>query len=179
MGSERKTGKCQIFSLAELSNPVGKSNAGWQLRKRVRRIIKRRWKYIRNLLKELFTPSPEGLKKFETRSRVAEILPGEKVRIRSREEIQKTLNRWGKLKGCAFMEEMESYCGTSQRILRKVEKFLDERDYLMKKCQGIYILDGVICRGTKDFGACDRSCFFFWKEEWLLREEGKALERYC
>jgi hypothetical protein len=31
----------------------------------------------------------------------------------------------------------------------------------------VAILDGVICNGTEDFGPCDRSCFFFWREEWL------------
>jgi hypothetical protein len=174
MGNDGQIGKCQIFSLDELSDPPGKIELPWQLCKRGKRIIKRRWKYIGNFVKELLTLSPEGRKKLETANHAAEILPGEKVRIRSREEIRKTLDRWGKLEGCAFMEEMASYCGTSQRVLRKVEKFLDERDYLIKKCKGIYILDGIICRGTKDFGACDRSCFFFWKEEWLVREDEKA-----
>ena len=65
------------------------------------------------------------------------------------------------------MEEMWTYCGTEQKILKRVEKLLDEHDYLMKKCKGIVILDGVMCQGTKDFGTCDRSCFYFWREEWL------------
>jgi hypothetical protein len=52
-----------------------------------------------------------------------------------------------------------------------VEKFLDERDYLMKKCKGMVTLDGVLCEGTIDFGACDRGCFFFWREEWLEKLE--------
>jgi hypothetical protein len=65
------------------------------------------------------------------------------------------------------MEEMWPYCGTTHRVLKKVNRFLDERDYLMKKCKSTFLLDGAICSGTKDFGACDRSCFFFWKEAWL------------
>jgi len=93
--------------------------------------------------------------------------PGDLVCVRSRHEIEATLNRWNQLKGCAFVEEMWPYCGTNQRVLRPVERFLDERDYLMKKCKGLVILDGVMCQGTKDFGPCDRSCFYFWREEWL------------
>ena len=65
------------------------------------------------------------------------------------------------------MEEMWPYCGTTQKVFKRVEKFLDERDYLLKKCRGIVILEGIFCEGTKDFGQCDRSCFFFWREEWL------------
>ena len=65
------------------------------------------------------------------------------------------------------MDGMWQYCGTEQRVLRVVKQFLDERDYLMKKCKGIVILDGIICDGTKWFGQCDRCCYYFWREEWL------------
>jgi hypothetical protein len=41
----------------------------------------------------------------------------------------------------------------------------------MKQCKGIVILENVFCQGTKDFGACDRTCFFFWREEWLEKIE--------
>jgi len=93
--------------------------------------------------------------------------PGDWVIVKSKEEIKETVNNWNQLKGCAFMEEMWPYCGTKQRVLKRVERFLDERDYLVKKCKGIVLLEGVMCQGTKDFGPCDRSCFYFWREEWL------------
>lgn len=94
--------------------------------------------------------------------------PGDLVRVRSLEEIQGTLNHWGILKGCMFMpNEMSPYCGTTQRVLKRVERFVDERDYRVKTCHGIVFLEGAICQGTTDYGRCDRSCFFFWREEWL------------
>ena len=83
------------------------------------------------------------------------------------EEIEATLNHWRQLKGCGFMPEMEGYCGTTQRVLKRVERFVDERDLLVKKARGIVFLDGVFCQGTADFGPCDRTCYFFWREEWL------------
>jgi hypothetical protein len=89
------------------------------------------------------------------------------VRVRSREEIQATLNRWNQLRGCTFMEEMWRHCGTIQQVYKRVDRFLDERDYLVKRCKGTVLLEGLICEGTKNFGPCDRSCFYFWKEEWL------------
>jgi len=94
--------------------------------------------------------------------------PGDTVRVRSREEIEATLNRWGQLKGCMFMPgEMSTYCGTIQRVFKPMERFVDERNYHVKKASGIILLAGLHCQGTSDYGRCDRSCFFFWREEWL------------
>ena len=45
--------------------------------------------------------------------------------------------------------------------------FLDERDHRLKKCRGVLLLEGALCQGTAKFGRCDRSCFYFWREEWL------------
>lgn len=92
---------------------------------------------------------------------------GDVVRVRTREEIDATLNHWHQLKGCSFMPEMEQYCGTTQRVLKRVERFVDERDLRIKRAKGIVFLEGVICGGTADFGTCDRSCYHFWREEWL------------
>jgi hypothetical protein len=92
---------------------------------------------------------------------------GDLVRVRGKGEIRATLDRWNRLNGCAYLEEMSLYCGTTQRVFKRLERFLDERDYRVKKCRGIVLLEGVFCHGTADFGNCDRSCFFFWREEWL------------
>jgi hypothetical protein len=101
--------------------------------------------------------------------RATALQAGDLVRVRSREEIEGTLNSWRQLKGCTFMEEMAPYCGTTQRVLKPVNRFLDERDYRIKKCKGIILLEGLMCQGTETFGPCDRACFFFWREEWLER----------
>lgn len=96
---------------------------------------------------------------------------GDLVRIRSKEEIQATLNNVGRLKGCAFMSVQETYCGTVHTVLKSMERFVDERDLKVKRCTGLILLEGVICEGTTDFGRCDRSCFLFWREEWLDKIE--------
>jgi hypothetical protein len=138
--------------------------------------VKRRWYYLINIYSEVFGLKKETLKKkiLGNRERSysdSRLKSGDKVKVRSIDEIKDTLNHWNQLKGCSFMEEMKAYCGTTQRVLKRVEKFLDERDYLVKRCNGIVILDGVFCEGTKDFGSCDRTCFFFWREEWLEKIE--------
>jgi len=99
---------------------------------------------------------------------------GDWVRVRSLEEIQSTLNHWQQFKGCTFMPEMIEYCSTKQRIHKVMERFVDERDLRVKKTKGIILLEGVMCQGTADFGSCDRSCFFFWREEWLEKIDGNV-----
>lgn len=96
---------------------------------------------------------------------------GDLVRVRARDEIEATLDGWRSLKGCAFLSEMASYCGTAQKVLKRVERFMDEKDYRMKKAFGIVLLENVICPGTDGIGRCDRACFFFWREEWIEKLE--------
>lgn len=98
---------------------------------------------------------------------------GDRVRVRSLEEIKTTLNHWRQLKGCTFMPEMAEYCNTIHRVLKPMKRFVDERDLRVKKSTGIVLLEGVMCKGTADFGSCDRSCFVFWREEWLEKIENE------
>jgi hypothetical protein len=93
--------------------------------------------------------------------------PGDLVRVRSKEEIVATLDHWGQLRGCSFAPEMGQYCSTTQKVLKRVERFVDERDLVIRKTKGIVLLDGIICHGTISLGSCDRNCLYFWREEWL------------
>ena len=92
---------------------------------------------------------------------------GDFVRVRSAKEIQTTLNRWKEYKGCGFMDDMWDYCDSKQRVLKPVRRFVDERDYQVKKVKGIVLLEGLTCQGTPILGRCDRNCHYFWREEWL------------
>ena len=92
---------------------------------------------------------------------------GDRVRVKSWPEIAATLDGYRKLKGCRFMPEMENYCGTDQRVFRRLERFFDECEYSIKHTKGLVLLEGVMCQGVAASGRCDRSCFFFWREEWL------------
>jgi hypothetical protein len=96
---------------------------------------------------------------------------GDLVRVRSVQDIKATLDHSGKLKGCGFGTEMEQFCDSIQRVLKPVVRFVDERDYSVRKGKGIVILENITCKGTSFFGPCDRNCFFFWREEWLEKLE--------
>ncbi len=101
---------------------------------------------------------------------------GDWVRVRSLDEIQATLNNWRQLRGCTLLPEMEVYCGTRQRVLKPVRRFVDERDLLVKKTFGVVLLEGLLCQGVAYFGRCDRSCHYFWRQEWLEKIDEPDLE---
>jgi hypothetical protein len=161
------TNRCQLHGFEQMAEPLGRAEKLWQRRNRLKRILKRRGNYLINLFSEMMTSSKAATNTSVKQYSAEKLHSGDLVRVKSKEEILSTVNRWNQLKGCAFMAEMWPYCSTTQRVSKRVENFLDERDYLMKKCNGIVILDGVFCEGTNDFGVCDRNCFFFWREEWL------------
>jgi hypothetical protein len=103
---------------------------------------------------------------------VPSLQAGDWIRVRSRKEIESTLDYWGELKGCGVLDGQWQYCDTTQRVLKPLKRFLDEREYRMLKCRNIVLLEGVTCEGIDAFGRCDRSCYFFWREEWLERIDG-------
>lgn len=162
---------CQIFHIEEMGEEVGKLNFLWQRLKKIKHAIRRRLNFIRRRATSRGKKYRLLREKIENASSSNNFQPGDLVRVRSRAEIESTLDEWNKLKGCAFMKEMREFCGTEQRVFKKVNRFMDERDYLIKKTDGIYLLEGVFCNGVKDIGSCDRSCFFFWRREWLQKIE--------
>jgi hypothetical protein len=166
---------CQIHCVGQISEPMSVGDILWQRGHRLKRIFKRRWRFLCNSFSKTAVKQ-QAMLDHGIKSCSQGLQPGDMVRVRSAAEIQATLNKWHQLKGCSFMEEMRPYCNTMQRVLKRIEKFLDERDYMMKKTKGIIILDKVFCQGTKDFGACDRTCFFFWREEWLEKMEVSPAE---
>lgn len=95
------------------------------------------------------------------------LVTGDLVRILSRHEIKILLNRWKETKHCGFMDGMWDYCDTIQVVKQPVRRFVEERTLKVKKTRGIVILEDVFCAGTSIYGRCDRSCYFFWREEWL------------
>ena len=99
--------------------------------------------------------------------------PGDMVRVRSKAEILPTLDGWKRYEGCRFMDEMWQYCDTQHKVLKRVEFFFDERNSRFFKASNIVLLDGVHCSGklSKLMPKCDRSCYLFWKEDWLKKIE--------
>jgi mRNA-degrading endonuclease RelE of RelBE toxin-antitoxin system len=168
---------CQIPCLPHISEEKAEFDSQ-SFDKRFKRTFARPWNYfIKRYLKQissfrnrlLANINHKGNRSLvnEENSTIIHLQTGDWVRVRSLKEIQNTLNSFNELKGCAFLEDMKQYCDTQQRVLKVMKRFLDERDYKVKKSKGIVLLDGIYCQGTPVFGRCDRSCLLFWREEWL------------
>lgn len=93
--------------------------------------------------------------------------PGDLVEVRSKEEILSTLDANGLNKGLLLMPEMLGFSGQQFKVYKRVERFVLEHTGEFRRMKNTVLLDGVLCDGWG--GACDRSCFFFWREAWLKR----------
>lgn len=163
---------CQLDGLPRMSEGLVKGDP-LSLKNWIKRSLAKPWNYVvkkrlKRMSAALFgdTGVPTSVGK-QAPALAVSLAAGDWVRVRSREEIEATLDRWHELRGCAFLENMWQYCGTTQRVLTSMQRFLDERDYQVKKCRGIVLLENIHCEGTPVFGRCDRRCYLFWREEWL------------
>jgi hypothetical protein len=91
------------------------------------------------------------------------------VEIKSKDEIVQTLDASNRNRGMTFDPEMLKYCGRRARVLRRVERIIDEKTgrmlHLRNPC---IILQDVIC--TSDYHRlCPRGIYPYWRELWLRR----------
>jgi len=98
--------------------------------------------------------------------------PGELVRVKSHQEIIQTINTENKNRGLFFDAEMVPYCGGTYRVLKRVDRILDEKTGKMVhfKTQAV-ILEGVICQSRYSDCRmfCPRAIYSYWREIWLER----------
>jgi hypothetical protein len=102
---------------------------------------------------------------------VLDLQPGELVEIKPKSEIVRTLDRNNTNRGLSFDTEMLKYCGRQARVLRRVERIIDEKTGRIQQLRGdCIILDGVVC--TADYNQyCPRGIYPYWREIWLRRAE--------
>ncbi len=98
--------------------------------------------------------------------------PGDWVRVRSAEEIGRTLNSGGAHRGLVFTHEMVAYCGQTFRVRKRVHRLIDESSgKLLEMKTECISLEDAICTGFHSAGAwfCAREHFPLWREDWLER----------
>ena len=97
--------------------------------------------------------------------------PGELVRIKPYQEILATLDENNKNRGLYFDAEVVPYCGGNHRVLRRVNKIINEKNGKMIKLNSSVILENVFCqsRYSTDRLFCPRSIYQFMREIWLER----------
>jgi hypothetical protein len=100
---------------------------------------------------------------------------GDRVIVRSPEEILATLDADGTLDGMPFMPEMLNWCGKSFRVDRRAEKtcvVVPPPEHANRRfaANDAVFLDELRCDGRAHDG-CKRGCKFFWKEDWLRPDD--------
>jgi len=103
--------------------------------------------------------------------------PGELVRVKSHKDILKTLNVNSRNRGLYFDAEEVPYCGKTYRVLRRVERIVNERTGKMQEMKTpCLILDSVICRSRYSECRlfCPRSIYAYWREIWLERVDPQS-----
>jgi len=100
--------------------------------------------------------------------------PGELVEVRGKEEIMATLDKSQRNRGLWFDSEMLPYCGGIYRVLRRVNRIVDEKTGKMVNMKNpCIVLEGVVCKS--DFHRlCPRAIYPYWRENWLKRAVNAA-----
>jgi hypothetical protein len=98
--------------------------------------------------------------------------PGELVQVKSHAEILETVTTENKNRGMSWDAELVPYCGKQFRVLRRVERLIDERTgYMQEMKSPAVILDSVVCQSRYSDCRmfCPRSIYPYWREIWLRR----------
>lgn len=103
--------------------------------------------------------------------------PGDTVKVKTREEILATLDRFWKNKGLYFDVGMARYCGKTYRVAVRAHNIIHEKTGKMVTTSAdnpMIILETVFCNADYQ-KFCARSEYVFWREIWLEPIEGKSL----
>jgi hypothetical protein len=154
---------CQLMTNMD----CGREPWMWYLRRRIRNALRKLRRMLGNRgMPQRLAEVSRSARPLSTR---LELDAGDRVRVRSLDEIRRTFDASGACHGCAFLEPMARYCGKELRVARRLERFFDEKRWRMLKCKDVVLLEGVFCDGSghPDTQGCQRMCFFFWRTEWL------------
>ncbi len=100
-----------------------------------------------------------------------DLQPGELVRIKSKDEIMRTLNRDLLNRGMGFDPEMARFCGRTARVARRIDRIIEEKTGKMRRMQSpCIVLEGIVCEGAFN-ASCPRAITPYWREVWLERVE--------
>jgi hypothetical protein len=103
--------------------------------------------------------------------------PGEYVRVKSKKEIEKTINDKHQNRGLSFDQEMVQFCGRVFQVRSVVTQIIDEpTGEMIPMKQPCITLQGVVC--ASEFSSCRLMCPraipSYWRELWLERVETES-----
>lgn len=100
------------------------------------------------------------------------LAPGEYVRVKSQQDVLRTVNARNRNRGLSFDPEMVRYCGKVHQVRARVERIIDERSGRMTLIPSdCIILEGAVCCAEYSDKRlfCPRKLYPFWREIWLER----------
>lgn len=103
--------------------------------------------------------------------------PGELVRVKSHEEILKSVDSSNRNRGMYWDAELVPYCGGTYRVLKRVTRLIDEKTAKMVEMKNpCIILDSVVCqaRYSPCRMLCPKAMYPYWREIWLERVEANG-----
>ncbi len=115
--------------------------------------------------------------------------PGDAVRIKSREEIEATLDKRRRNRGLGICLEMLRLCGGTAEVEQRVERIILEETGEMREIRDTVSLKNVRAPGKKlalselgclcanEIGDCPRGETMYWREIWLERAGGDGEAR--
>jgi hypothetical protein len=101
-----------------------------------------------------------------------DLRPGELVRIKSKDQIEETLDENALNRGLGFDQEMTPYCGRVFTVRHCVSKIIEEpTGRMLHMKQPCIMLEGVVCNAeySRCRLMCPRAIPSYWREIWLER----------
>lgn len=119
-------------------------------------------------------PVLAGTQRKKTPAESLGLQPGEWVQVKTKAEIEATLDERNKNRGMLFDPELLPYCGGTFRVASRVEKIINEKTgRMMDLPNDCIILEGVVCTAvySRKRLFCPRAITPYWREIWLRRVE--------
>jgi hypothetical protein len=103
-----------------------------------------------------------------------DLQPGERVKIKSAPEIEKTLDHKSMNRGLRIATAMTVNCGREYVVRDRVDRMILETTGEMLEIENTVSLKGLECLCYYQFGSCPRGDLQFWREIWLERSEAPS-----
>lgn len=96
-----------------------------------------------------------------------QLQPGDRVKVKSKAEIVKTLDADGKNRGLWFDPVMLRYCGQELKVTKRIKTLVDETSGQIRHLKvPSVVLDDLRCDSNQR-RFCSRLLNLFWREVWL------------
>ena len=102
-----------------------------------------------------------------------DLVPGERVEVKSPAEIMATLDPKGRNCGLSFEPDMTDNTGKRYEVATPITKIILEQTGRMATLTNTVALKGVTCQGLCSKN-CPRNNPIFWRESWLRRLDPRA-----